>query len=194
MVGIYKIVNPKGKTYIGQSVNINKRKSAYRVGDKRGIGPKIFYSINKYGWENHTFSIIEECDVSELYEKEAYYKKVYLAEVEGDWDKCLFCNLHDVGSFGPLSQHIIDKLKGQKRSEETKLKMREAKLGKPSNFKGRKHTTKTKQKMSKNMKGKPSNPKKPILQYDLEGNFIKEWDSLSSIKKGNELLWYSFML
>ena len=29
-IGIYKITNPKGKVYIGQSININKRWNAYR--------------------------------------------------------------------------------------------------------------------------------------------------------------------
>lgn len=39
-------------------------------------------------------------------------------------------------------------------------------------------------KMSIAKLGKPStNPKKPILQYDIQGNFIKEWDSGSKIQK-----------
>jgi hypothetical protein len=30
MIGIYKIINPKGKTYIGQSINIEKRWNGYK--------------------------------------------------------------------------------------------------------------------------------------------------------------------
>jgi group I intron endonuclease len=184
MIGIYKITNPKGKIYIGQSMNINKRKYAYKSADKRVIGPKISNSLNKYGWENHKFEIIEECNIDQLYEKEVYWKEVILNEKQGDLTQVLFCNMHDVGSFGPLSQHIIDKLKGQKRTIETKLKMRNAKIGKPSNFQGKKHTDETKKIQSNKKLGKPSNnPKKVIIQYDLEGEFIKKWDSITSIKK-----------
>ena len=40
------------------------------------------------------------------------------------------------------------------------------------------HTKKTKQKMSLSAKGKKPTP---ILQYDLEGNFIKEWENVNDI-------------
>lgn len=44
MVGIYKITNPKGRIYIGQSVNIEQRKQNYKnfKTNKNNIGPKIF--------------------------------------------------------------------------------------------------------------------------------------------------------
>jgi group I intron endonuclease len=183
MVGIYKITNPKGKIYIGQSININKRKSAYKCIDKRIMGPKIYNSIRKYGWENHTFEIIEECLVDELFERESYWKIITLESQEGEWNKVLFCNLHDAGSSGPLSDHIKNKIKGKKRTLETKQKMRENKLGKPSNFKGCSHSKTTKQKMRENKLGKPSNRKKiKIFQYDLNENFVKEWESVNEIK------------
>jgi group I intron endonuclease len=182
MVGIYKITNPKGKIYIGQSININKRKSAYKCIDKRIMGPKIYNSIQKYGWENHTFEIIEECLVNELFEKESYWKITTLESQGGEWNKVLFCNLYDIGSFGPLSDHVKNKIKGQKRTKETKQKMRESKLGKPSNFQNHTHSVLTKQKMRESKLGKPSNNKKrKISQYDLNGNFLKTWDSLKEI-------------
>ena len=38
--------------------------------------------------------------------------------------------------------------------------------------------------MSLIKKGKVSNhPKKPILQYDKQGNFIKEWNSITEANK-----------
>ena len=186
MIGIYKITNPNNKIYIGQSVNIERRKYFYtNPNPSRGqIGPKIYNSLKKYGWENHQYEIIEECSAEQLYEREVYWKEITLIEKEGDLNQVLFCNTHDVGSFGPLSQHIIDKLKGQKRTTETKLKMRNAKLGKPSNFLGMKHSDETKKILRDKRIGKPSTrPKKPVLQHSLEGNLIKEWDSLTSIKQ-----------
>ena len=107
MVGIYKITNPKGKSYIGQSVNINNRKYAYMAINRRNIGPKIANSLDKYGWENHKFEIIEECSVEQLHKKEVYWKIVTLNEKEGDMQQVLFCNMHDAGSFGPLSHDIF---------------------------------------------------------------------------------------
>ena len=55
-----------------------------------------------------------------------------------------------------------------------------------------KHTQKTKENIVlKNSKPKPKNfgnkikiiNSKPILQYDLEGNFIQEWSSITDINK-----------
>jgi len=182
MIGIYRITNPKGKIYIGQSINIHKRKSSYKYVDKRIIGPKIYNSLKKYGWENHIFEIIEECSINNLHERETYWKKIALESNNREWNQVLFCNLHDVGSHGPLSDHIKNKIKGQKRSEQTKQKMRESKLNKPSNFLNHIHSPTTKQKMSESKLGKPSNnKKKKISQYNLNGDFIKTWDSLTDI-------------
>jgi len=182
MIGIYKIVNPMGKIYIGQSINIPRRKSCYKGLDKKTIGPKIYNSLKKYGWESHQFLILEECSKEELHKRETYWKLETLKTINGDITQALFCNIHDVGSFGPLSQYIIDKLKGQKRTPNTKKKMSEAKLNKPSNFKGKKHSEESKTKMREAKIGKPSNrPKTPIIQYDLDGKFIKEWDSITSL-------------
>mgnify|MGYP003651066122 CR=1 FL=1 len=154
MIGIYKITSPSGKIYIGQSSNIEKRLKNYKYADGNSIGPKIKHSIEKYGWENHISEELEECKVNQLHERETYWKKLVLENY--GWGKCLFCNLYDIGSSGPLSNHIKEKIRGQKRSNETKQKMREAKLGKPSAFKGRKHSEETKQKMREAKLGKPS--------------------------------------
>ena len=178
------MVNPGGKIYIGQTINLQKRKSNYKCMDRRTMGPKIFYSLQKYGWETHLFEVIEECSNDNLFEREIYWKQYYLDQNNGNWDMVLFCNLHDIGSFGPLSDHIKNKIKGQKRSEETKQKMRESKLGKPSNYLNHNHTPETKQKIRESRLGKPSNrPKIKISQHDLEGNFIKTWNSLKDISR-----------
>lgn len=61
---IYKITNPSGKIYIGSTINIKDRIYRYKTNRvKNQI--KISRSINKYGWENHLFEVIYECDASE---------------------------------------------------------------------------------------------------------------------------------
>lgn len=138
MIGIYKITSPSNKIYIGQSVNIDKRKQSYK-GLYSGVlkQPKISNSIIKYKWENHIFEIIEECDVENLDDREQYWKLFYLKLNNMDWNKVLFMNIQD-GLAGPKSKEWKD------------------------------------------------SRKKKILQYDLEGNFLREWDSANdfSIFKG----------
>jgi len=72
MVGIYKITNPKGKIYIGQSIDIEKR---WNKGHKYNVGSglKLKNSLNKYGFINHTFEILEECSIGVLSIKETYW-------------------------------------------------------------------------------------------------------------------------
>ena len=79
MIGIYKITNPKGKIYIGQSVNIEKRWNRYKnLIPKDCIGqPLIYRSLIKYGVKNHIFEIIELCNKEELNKLESYYIVLY---------------------------------------------------------------------------------------------------------------------
>lgn len=97
MVGIYKITSPSGKIYIGQAININKRKKVYEqfISHKSSIGPKIYNSLKKYGWENHTHELIEECSLKQLNEKETYHKIQFINEF--GWKRALFCELYDNG-------------------------------------------------------------------------------------------------
>lgn len=72
MIGIYKITNPNGKIYIGQSININRRFKEYEkllCKDSK----KLYYSFLKYGVENHKFEILEICNIDILEERETYY-------------------------------------------------------------------------------------------------------------------------
>ena len=63
--GIYKITSPTGCIYIGQSIKLHIRKNQYKNGFYIGQR-KLGNSINKYGWEKHTFEIICECKIEEL--------------------------------------------------------------------------------------------------------------------------------
>jgi len=100
--GIYRIISPTGKIYIGQSINIIHRFRQYLYCSGRGaIGPKLFNSLTKHGSENHKFEIIEECLVEQLNERETYWKQYYINQL--GWDKMLFCELYDNGG-GPKSE------------------------------------------------------------------------------------------
>lgn len=221
MIGIYKITNPKGKIYIGQSVDIKERWNNYKRIHHNTIGPKIKNSLIKYGSHNHVLRTIEECTVEQLNEREIYWKQYYLDKF--GWSKMLFCELYDKGG-GPKSEETKQKISlansGKKRSTEAKNKISQSKIGN-QNLKGYKFTQEQKDKISQSKKGHPcyldnqrsikisqankginkgkkhseetkqkrSKSKcKPVLQYDLNMNLIKEWDSLKETKGGYNLI------
>lgn len=73
MVGIYIITNKvSGHRYIGQSIHIERR-----FAEHRGKGKEHNYLLDrafkKYGYENFAFDVLEECEASELDEREMYY-------------------------------------------------------------------------------------------------------------------------
>ena len=222
MIGIYKITSPSGKVYVGQSINIDKRKVDYNQNGCLKNQPKIYKSILKYGWENHKHEILEECTIEQLNEREVYYKQIELDKVNGDWNKVLFCGLYDTGG-GPKSKEWKQNISNNHPTKKPiiQLSLGWAKINeyisineaarqtgirvgdisaccngkqktaygfrwmfKDENLrplpKKRKIKTMTaeglynlsqKLKGNNNKKGKG----KPIIQYDLEGNFIKEW-------------------
>jgi len=83
-IGIYKITNPSGKIYIGQSINVIKRKRQYK-NIAQNIKPQIgiYRSLLKYGWNSHIFEIIEECLIEQLNDRERYWQDFYNVLEEG---------------------------------------------------------------------------------------------------------------
>lgn len=73
---IYKITNPKGKIYIGSTINILRRKYFYK-NIKRGRQQKLGNSILKYGFDNHTFEVIECCSIEKRFEREVFFGLKY---------------------------------------------------------------------------------------------------------------------
>ena len=74
--GIYKVTNKiTGECYVGSSKNIEKRfkqhkQPCYQIRRPNSI---LYQAFQKYGLNNFSFEIIEECDESALYEREDYY-------------------------------------------------------------------------------------------------------------------------
>ena len=71
---IYKITSPTNKIYVGKTVNLSTRKSYYRSNNNKS--QKIIYnSIDKYGWDNHIFEVIDTTSIDSLNELEVKYIK-----------------------------------------------------------------------------------------------------------------------
>ena len=75
MIGIYKITNlTNGKSYIGQSVHIERRWVEHCLPSANSL---IAKAIQKYGKEQFSFQVIEECSQEQLNEKEEQYISYY---------------------------------------------------------------------------------------------------------------------
>ncbi len=80
--GIYKITNQvNGKIYIGQSTNIERRwrDEKHNAFNKNSNEYDCYRSkaFRKYGLENFTFEVIEECVTEKLNEREKYWADYY---------------------------------------------------------------------------------------------------------------------
>lgn len=118
LTGIYKITNPLGKVYIGQSRDIYSRFHVYQREEFRSIGVKLKTSIKRFGAGNHFYEIIEECSINELDNREKYWIKTLNTKLNG---------LNSTIGGNGLIQH----------SEESKHAISESKKGIPSPLKGR---------------------------------------------------------
>lgn len=116
--GIYKITNKiNGKCYIGQSINVRKRWESHKVAmsctKRDDYEYPLYQDMRKYGIENFSFEIIEECAEEELNKKEIYYIELFDAFENG-------YNQTEGGLFRTychkLSEIEVDEIKGLLRS------------------------------------------------------------------------------
>lgn len=76
MIGIYKITNRQNnKAYIGQSINIEKRWAAHKsqIYKTKQQDSPLYRAFIKYGIDNFSFEVIEECCKEELNDRERYW-------------------------------------------------------------------------------------------------------------------------
>lgn len=177
VIGIYKITNPNGCIYIGQSVDVKRRLNEYKKLKGCGSNTRLLNSLKKYGFNKHKIEVIEECLPDELNEKEIHYINLFQS-----FNTNHGLNLHSGGNNHTISEETRDKLrkshlgqkawnkgltkkdddrlkilgknhsqkmKGRKASDDTKGKMRIARIG-------QKHTEETKKKLSEKKVGNKS--------------------------------------
>lgn len=152
MIGIYKIISPTNKIYIGQSIDIYKRWCTYyQLNSKTKRQPKLYRSFKKYGVKTHTFEIIENCSIGLLNERERHWQEYYNSINLG-----LNCIYQETNyKKRKVSQQTRDKIRkanlGKKPNKETIEKLRIRMIGN-SYVKGKKRDDKVKEKISKRMK------------------------------------------
>lgn len=161
--GIYCIKNRiNGKTYIGQSINLNKRKNIhyYYLNNNKHDNAHLQYAWNKYGENNFEFEILLYCEPFELIKYEQFFVNSYIPEMV--YNIRLECV--ETNSGIKFSEEIREKLRkahggknhhlyGKHHSEETKKRMSEAQKRNKSRL-GRHISEETREKMSKSNKGR----------------------------------------
>lgn len=114
MIGIYKITNPNGRIYIGQSNNIKKRLNHYYYLNCKNQ-TKLYNSLLKHGVDKHKFEVVIECLESELNELERYYQELYNCVSRNGLNcKLVECN-SDIARYSEESK--------KKMSESAKIKI-----------------------------------------------------------------------
>lgn len=173
--GIYKIVNPQGGIYIGQSINIIRRWSEYSKLKGCGENTRLINSLKKYGFKKHKFEIIHQCEKEQLNELEIFYIDLFQSF---NTEKGL--NLHSGGNNHIVSDETREKLRvshlGQKAwnkglTKENSEILKKQGLSHSKKMKGRKASDETKIKMSKSRKGKKhTDETKKLLSEQKKGN------------------------
>lgn len=91
MIGIYMFTNKiTGESYIGQSTNIKKRyeqhKNAHNPYSPRFENTYFHDMLYKYGFDNFCFTVLDECEIEELDEKEIYYIALYKTQIPNGYN------------------------------------------------------------------------------------------------------------
>lgn len=82
---IYKYTSPSGKSYIGQTMKKRKEREGNNGSNYKGCSA-FYKAIEKYGLENFSYEILEECENELLDEKESYYIKLYNTKVPNGYN------------------------------------------------------------------------------------------------------------
>ena len=147
-----------GKKYIGQTCKTPSKRWGLN-GEKYRTCPHFYNAIHKYGWDNFEHEILfENLTVDEANEKEKELIEFYKSA-----DDKFGYNIRFGGKNAEMPESIKKKIgdanRGKRHSEQTREKISQALVGK---FLGE------------------NNPfAKTVVQYDLDGNFIKEWGSIA---------------
>lgn len=176
---IYKITNLVNQSiYIGQTVNTIAHRwrdhlDTYSNSNSKSHYYILYKAMRKYGIQNFEITEVEQCDNNLLNEREYYWIKQF---------DSYYLHNHGYnmtwGGEGTLKYSDEEILalwdKGLKSSEIAKA------LGaNPCTISNRLKTLKPGEARKRHF----DSNKKAILQYDLNGNFIKEWDCVNNAEK-----------
>jgi group I intron endonuclease len=206
--GVYKIVNPtNNRFYIGSSFDIYGRWQAHKHTLERGVHANIHLqrAFNKANCE-FLYEIIEECPESSLIEREQYYLDLLIPRYNIA-RRAYSCS--GIIRREETKQKIRETLKGYKQTDEHRSNIARSQIGKTKTLEtkrkiasskfgsnnpvfktgwdkqieamkivntGKERTEDTRNTISEKLSV-------PIVQLDLQGNFIREWISAIEVER-----------
>ena len=205
--GIYRLISPSGKSYVGQSFDIKDRLRHYRRVTCKGQ-VKVYRALKKYGWDGFEVEILYSTkkDMTNIATLLNILEKAYIKKFD-----CVKngYNIREGGSNSKLSKETRMKLSiahtGKKLSEEHKLKMSIAMKGRimtdihkkriSEGQKGKIIPLKQREQISKTMTGIKLCKKRAaksaksrwisVNQYGLDGKYIATFSSLKEAAEKN---------
>jgi len=184
--GIYQLrCTVNGKIYIGQAQNIFNRFNEHRRNRNGHLIYRdciLYRAIKKYGWNKFEISVIEKVDDFELLNEREIF---WINKLNPEY------NTREGGNCA----------RGWKHTKETRKKMSESTkgmyLGKNNPFYGKTHSEETKEKIRQARLGKKLSKEhreklrnidrslwqKKVTQYSLSGDFIEKFDSVNDAAK-----------
>lgn len=183
---IYKLTTPEGKFYVGQTVSMRKRLMGYSKYASSGVKQSLIVeSMIKYGFENHIFQVLE---MNVPFEK--------LSEREEHWIK----HFNSVKWMNPsglnknrFDRNVMLRIKNKENFKDhyegletwdfkpftgAEFIKKSIELKKQLTAMVNKRTNRTFPEWSNKIMAEKL--KKPILCYDVNGDFIREFDSTKS--------------
>lgn len=155
---IYCYKSPSDGYYIGQTIHERRRKTDHKHAAEVGSMLPFHQAIRKYGWDNFEYTILKtlETETKEELKPLLDQEEINYIRIYKEGGKKLYNATS--GGRGTAGRTV-----SKEECENISKRMKEY------------YTTE---------KGKTRLKKysHPILQYDLEGNFIKEYPSLGSVK------------
>ena len=153
---VYELVFPNGKRYIGLT---GQKPEDRWQGGSGYCGQFVYKAIKKYGWDNIQHNIIS----TNLSQNQAARLEEYLIKLYKSNDRKFGYNCSEGGECGCRKSKENHWTYGTPRPKETR------------------------EKIAKTLEGRYLSKDNPhhsaVIQKDLQGNFIKRWDSMADIKR-----------
>jgi group I intron endonuclease len=179
---IYQFVNNiTQKIYVGQAVDYKQRIRNHKFNLKQNKNTPFYNALKKYGWENFSINIIEECEENKLNEREVYWIEE---------KNSLYPNGYNLLEGGKQARHtditkqkISNGRKGIKFSKSHIENLRKSHLGYLM-------PEEQKEKISKSNKGKVVSEetkiklkyqqphRREVGRFDAEGKLISKYESI----------------
>ena len=172
-----------GKWYIGQTIRpLERFKDHIDAAINKKDNTKFHNALRKYGLDKFVYCVLEEnvlrvnLNLKEIEWIEYYdsYYSGYNLTTGGDAKRIISEEVKEKISIGN---------KGKIVPIESRIKMSHSKTGNKNGFYNKHHSLEWKQKIYEAHKGKPSPNRTKIIQYDLNGNFIRKYESLKMVRE-----------